>query len=329
MIDIDSFVGEVCGDQKQGAGYGYTKQLGYHPLAATRSGTREVLHIRNRKGKANTQRGNPRFVDELLAWVRRAGATGTILIRADSGFENHKLFKTLDARGVKFSSGVKQRKPIRALIEQILDADWITLTDYPEGGEAQIAETELGDWRLIVRRTRLTGAQAELFPDCPYHAFASNRTEPLQLVEAEHREHAVVELAMRDLKDQPWPRRLLPTRQGSRNLLGPRRRCLGDVAVFADIARLVHPFGGAQPARLTRGGVGSRSPQCAGDERHVYAWPSQFGAQKPPLAHGGELGRLPVAILAARHASAGCWLWAWDDHDRPGRQGGAREGGRN
>ena len=123
MIDIDSFVGEVHGDQKQGASYGYTKQLGYHPLLATRSGTGEVLHIRNRKGKANTQRGNPRFVDELLARVRRAGATGTILIRADTGFENHKLFKTFDARGVEFSIGVKQSKTIKALIDQIPEAD--------------------------------------------------------------------------------------------------------------------------------------------------------------------------------------------------------------
>jgi hypothetical protein len=202
VIDIDSFVGEVHGDQKQGAGYGYTKQLGYHPLLATRAGTGEVLHIRNRKGKANTQRGNPRFVDELIARVRRAGATGVILIRADTGFENHKLFKTFDARGVEFSIGVKQRKPIRALIEEIPETAWVTLEDYPKTGEAQIAETKLGDWRLIVRRTRLTGAQAELFPDWRYHAFASNRTEPLKLVEAEHREHAVIELAIRDLKDQ-------------------------------------------------------------------------------------------------------------------------------
>jgi Transposase DDE domain group 1 len=202
VIDIDSFVGEVHGDQKQGAGYGYTKQLGYHPLVATRSGTGEVLHIRNRKGKANTQRGNPRFVDELLARVRRAGATGTILIRADTGFENHKLFKTFDARGVEFSIGVKQRKPIRALIEEIPETAWVTLVDYPKTGEAQIAETKLAGWRLIVRRTRLTGAQAELFPDWRHHAFATNRTEALELVEAEYREHAVVELAIRDLKDQ-------------------------------------------------------------------------------------------------------------------------------
>src|ERR1039458_567800 len=161
VIDIDSFVGEVHGYQKQGASYGYTKQLGYHPLVAIRAGSGEVIHIRNRKGKANTQRGNPRFVDELLARVRRAGATGTILIRADTGFENHKLFKTFDARGVEFSIGVKQRKPIRALIDLIDEADWITLADYPEGGEAQIAETKLHGWRLIARRTRLVGKQAE------------------------------------------------------------------------------------------------------------------------------------------------------------------------
>src|ERR1039458_5888062 len=99
VIDIDSFIGEVHGDQKQGASYGYTRQLGYHPIAAVRADTGEVLHIRNRNGKANTQQGASRFVDELLARVRRAGHTGTIVIRADIGFENHKLFKELDTRG--------------------------------------------------------------------------------------------------------------------------------------------------------------------------------------------------------------------------------------
>ena len=57
VIDIDSFVGEVHGYQKEGAGYGYTSKLGYHPILAVRADTGEVLHIRNRKGKANTQRG--------------------------------------------------------------------------------------------------------------------------------------------------------------------------------------------------------------------------------------------------------------------------------
>jgi hypothetical protein len=31
VIDVDGFVGEVHGNDKQGAGYGYTGKLGYHP----------------------------------------------------------------------------------------------------------------------------------------------------------------------------------------------------------------------------------------------------------------------------------------------------------
>ena len=52
-----------------------------------------------------------------------------------------------------------------------------------------------------MRRTRLVGAQAELFPDWRYHALITDRQEPLALVEAEHRRHAQIELAIRDLKE--------------------------------------------------------------------------------------------------------------------------------
>jgi Transposase DDE domain group 1 len=202
VVDIDSFIGEVCGDQKHGAGYGYTHQLGYHPILAVRSDTGEVLHIRNRKGNANTQRGAARFVDELIARVRRAGHSGPIIIRADSGFENHKVFKTLDARGIEFSIAVKQSKTIRALIAQIPEENWVTIANYPDTGEAQIAETTHNGFRLIVRRTRLVGAQAELFPDWRHHAFATNRTTPTLVADIDHRDHATIELVIRDLKDQ-------------------------------------------------------------------------------------------------------------------------------
>ena len=202
VIDVDSFVGEVHGDQKQGASYGYTGQLGYHPILAVRSDTGEVLHIRNRKGKANTQRGAARFVDELLARVRRAGHTGPIVIRADIGFENHKQFMALDRQGVEFSIGVKQSKTIRALIAEIPETDWVTVVDYPDSGEAQTAETRLKGWRLIVRRTRLIGKQAELFPDWRHHTFVTNRTVPMLTADIDHRDHATIELAIRDLKDQ-------------------------------------------------------------------------------------------------------------------------------
>ena len=70
VIDIDSFVGEVYGYQKQGAGYGYTKKLGYHPILAVRADTGEVLHIRNRKGEGqHAARGRP--VHRRAARARR------------------------------------------------------------------------------------------------------------------------------------------------------------------------------------------------------------------------------------------------------------------
>jgi hypothetical protein len=53
-----------------------------------------------------------------------------------------------------------------------------------------------------VRRTRLIGPQAEPWPDWRHFAFLTNRTEALDVVEREHRQHAVVEPAIRDLKDQ-------------------------------------------------------------------------------------------------------------------------------
>ena len=202
VVDVDSFVGEVYGYDKQGAGYGYTHRRGYHPIVATRSGTGEVLHIRARKGSANTSRGALRFIEELIPRLARAGATGPKLLRADSGFWNHKIMARLERAGWTYSIGITQQQHIKAAIAAIPDQDWQTLEDYPEGGEAQIAQTMLGRRRLIVRRTRLVGAQAELWPDWRHHAFLTNRTDALEVVEAEHRQHAVVELAIRELKDQ-------------------------------------------------------------------------------------------------------------------------------
>jgi hypothetical protein len=46
----------VHGHKKQGAGFGYTEQRGHHPLIASRAEIGEILHVRLRKGKANSSR---------------------------------------------------------------------------------------------------------------------------------------------------------------------------------------------------------------------------------------------------------------------------------
>jgi hypothetical protein len=134
--------------------------------------------------------------------VQRAGATGTKLLRADSGFWNTRVFEVLENAGWQYSIGVRMIKAVRAAVEAIDEDAWQTIEDYPDEGEAQIAETVYGGRRLIVRRTRLLGPQAELWPDWRHFALMTNRTADITLVEAEHRDHAVVEQVIADLKDQ-------------------------------------------------------------------------------------------------------------------------------
>jgi hypothetical protein len=52
-----------------------------------------------------------------------------------------------------------------------------------------------------VRRTRLVGSQASLWLDWRYHAFVTDRPGSAIELDADHRRHAVCELAIRDLKD--------------------------------------------------------------------------------------------------------------------------------
>jgi hypothetical protein len=206
-IDMDSTICEVHGKAKQGAAYGYTRVLGYHPLLATWAATGEVLHARLRKG--SSQRGTGRFVEELIARVRRAGATGPLVLRADAGFFSYALIDTLTRMGVSWSITVTINPAIRACIEAIDESAWQTIL-YSDGAEAQVAETTYvtgrrGDarsLRLVVRRTRLANPrQQALWPDWRHHAFMTDLDTPLIEADQFHRDHARVELAIRDLKE--------------------------------------------------------------------------------------------------------------------------------
>lgn len=201
VIDLDSFVGEVHGYAKQGAAFGYSGERGYHPLLATTAKGGEVVAIRLRKGSANTQRGIGRFLDELIARIRRAGFTGEILIRADSGFWRVATFERLERDRILYSIAVRAGdERIATAIDAIDEGEWSRLEGYPEPGLAEIAESTYGGRRLIVRRVRELSDQQELLPGWRHHPFITNRTEAIEEVEAHHRRHAVVELAIRDLK---------------------------------------------------------------------------------------------------------------------------------
>jgi hypothetical protein len=202
VIDIDSTICKVTGKLKQGAAFGYTKVLGYHPILATRADTGEVLHARMRKGSANTQRGTKRFVEELIARVRRAGAVGEIVARFDSGFWSNDTITTLGRLDVRYTMAIRTTtKGIDAVIAAIDETAWLDI-DYTLDGQAQVAETTYKGRRLVVRRTRLTDTrQARLWPNWRHFGFLTDLDGDIVALDAFHRQHAVVELAIRDLKE--------------------------------------------------------------------------------------------------------------------------------
>jgi Transposase DDE domain group 1 len=114
---------------------------------------------------------------------------------------------------IRFSVTVRQTPTVTEAIAAIAEDAWTDI-DYPDGGVAQVAETTLRGDRLIVRRTRLLGAQATLWPDWRYHALVTDRQGSAVSLDADHRRHAVCELAIRDLKDgaglRHYPSGVLP-----------------------------------------------------------------------------------------------------------------------
>ena len=191
--------------------HSYTGQRGYHPLLAQdiAAGTGDVLMSRLREGRANTARGAAHFLCETVGRVRHGGARGQLTVRADSGFYAHALVAVCREMEVRFSITVGQRQSLHNLIEAIPEEDW-TPIPYWMDGAADVAETTYTPFqsepdavpvRLVVRRVQPTpGSQLALFANYSYHAFITDREGDTLDLEADHRRHAEIENAIRDLK---------------------------------------------------------------------------------------------------------------------------------
>jgi hypothetical protein len=228
FIDVDSKVKQVHGYAKQGASFGYTKVRGLHFQAAAVStplAAPVIVATRLRKGSAGSGKGAASLFTEAIGAAREAGATGTIIARADSAFFSAKTITAISRAGAHFSITVPGSKKIRTAIATINEDAWRTIK-YPnaiyddESGQwisdAEIAEipftafTSKGKkWqvtaRLIVRRVRrLPNAgdgQGELFPTWRYHAVFTDSPFALVQAEAGHRGHAIIEQVFADLND--------------------------------------------------------------------------------------------------------------------------------
>jgi hypothetical protein len=237
FVDIDSMLRRVYGKQKQGAGFGHAKVggynvwlRGYNPLITTLSTplTAPVIAAtRLRSGNAASARGAAWQVAEAIGTARAAGATGLIVVRADSAFYAKTVIWACRRNRAHFSITARMDAKTQAACERIPDDDWVDIK-YPQAiwdeddrrwiSDAQIAETtftafEGTRWaitaRLIVRRVKRLAdpgqvpGQGQLFDQYRYHAVFTDSPFLLEQAEAQHRGHAVIEQVNADLIDGP------------------------------------------------------------------------------------------------------------------------------
>ena len=206
-IDLDSTICETYGLRKAGGSrFCYTGARGYHPLLAVAAETGEVLHARLRGGPAHTAKGAERFISETVERVRGAKATGSLTLRADSGFYSRKVVRACRQRDVRFSIAMPLHKKLRERIAALPEEAWQEITYFlPGAAVAEIAYTPFGQKgtpvRLIVRRVPPNpGSQLALFATYDYHGFICDREGDTLTLEADHRRHAEIENTIRDLK---------------------------------------------------------------------------------------------------------------------------------
>ena len=142
--------------------------------------------------------------------MRAAGAAGELTMRADSGFYAHAVVAACRAMDVRFSITARfHGHKLRNLIEAIPESDWTPIPYWIEGGAdvAELTWTPFADERdavpvrLIVRRVRpKEGSQLALLTLYDYHPFITDRAGDMLTLEADHRRHAEIENAIRDLK---------------------------------------------------------------------------------------------------------------------------------
>ncbi len=227
-LDVDDTLRQTYGYAKAGAGRGYTGVKGLNALLAvvsTQLSAPVIAAARLRKGSANSARGAPRFVADALLTARRAGATGMLVLRADSAYYGHDVIAAATRHGARFSITARQDRAVRTAIAGVAEDAWTTIqyTDavFDEAqqrwvSDAQVAEVGYTAFtskptasrvtaRLIVRRVKDMNPdhQSELFTAYRYHAVFTNSPLAMLAAEKAHRAHAIVEQVIADLKNGP------------------------------------------------------------------------------------------------------------------------------
>ena len=327
-LDLDDTIREVHGYAKQAAAYGYSKVFGLNAMVAVVSTPLTapvIVASALRRGNTASGKGSARMLTRAAAAARQAGVSGRLMGRADSAFYRHDLVTAMIKAKMWFSVTARKNTAVKAAITRIPEQAWVPIKypnavweaddTVPGGGywvsDAEVAETSFVAFsskkkaqqvpcRLVVRRVRRLQptasdgtVQGELFAAHRHHAFITNSTLTTIAADQHHRDHAIIEQVIAELKDGPLAH--LPSGR-----YGANAAWLAHAVIAFNLARAIGVLAGKAHARARwatlRAQLINLPARIATSGRattlHLprdWAWADQWqqtfdGATGPPLA---------------------------------------------
>jgi hypothetical protein len=116
LVDIDSHVRHVYGEQKEGADFTYKGGFGYHPLVISLAETQECLRIVNRPGNVVSPDGADLALESVVPLLKERFRR--IVVRGDSAFAQQPIYDTCERHGLHFA----MVSPCHVNFEDLADA---------------------------------------------------------------------------------------------------------------------------------------------------------------------------------------------------------------
>jgi hypothetical protein len=228
-LDVDDTVRATHGYAKQGAAYGYSRVKGLNAQLATLStpaAAPVIAGTRLRRGNVASAHGAARLISDALTTARRAGVTGTVTVRADSAYYARAVIAAARRGRARFwrdrteqpcgLQGDRGHRPGRMdpdpLPERGLGRSRAAAGLRRRGRRGRVHRVHLPAPRRAGHRPAdrapgppaqpdtVTSGQGKLFGAHRHHAVFTDSQLSMLDAEATHRDHAIVEQVIADLK---------------------------------------------------------------------------------------------------------------------------------
>jgi hypothetical protein len=299
LVDLDSHVHRVYGDQKEGADFSYKGPLAYHPLVISLAETQECLRLINRPGNTPSAEGAETHLAELFPLLLRRFRQ--VVVRGDSAFCKQAVFDVCEAHGQCFAVVSPAQQNFEALAEALPESAW-----KPYRGPGERAHRAQPPSRRRTRRpnrrrrlARQRGKhdlklERQWIAEIPYRPTRSGQTYRLVIRRQRIEEHHQGELF--ELWRYRYGMTNLPASTGTREVVDlTYQRCDQENV----IEQLQHGIAGM---RMPTGGLISNAAflTCARLAHNLKAWLAQLALPRETLRWEWKRFRHAFVYVAAR-----------------------------